>query len=68
MQDYVGVDDLAVGKTLSVMGRGILLYSADERTFDWYKTHRGVDMRKDVVDAKDPEVEATVVSPPAYLG
>jgi hypothetical protein len=67
-EDYYGPDDFCVGGSISVMGRKVLLYDADSATFQWYKEHRGIDMRTDVLDTSEAPKPATVVTPPEYLG
>lgn len=68
--DYVGVDDLAVGSTLHLMGRTVLLHDADEETYEWYARHRGVDMRGDALDVAErpPPAPVAPVPPPTGYG
>jgi hypothetical protein len=50
------------------MGRKVLLYDADEKTYDWYTANRGLDMRPFKVDVSDPVVEPPEVTPPPWNG
>jgi len=50
------------------MGRKVLLYDADEKTYDWYAANRGLDMRPSKVDVSDPVVEPPEVTPPPWNG
>ncbi len=55
--------DLAVGQYINVLNREILLYAADDYTYEHYKNAHGKDMRADEVDVSEPskpQVEHTI--------
>ncbi|GMH95523.1 hypothetical protein TrST_g9293 [Triparma strigata] len=63
-KEYIGLDDLCVGKIVTIQDRQMLIYKADERTYDWMEAVKGIDMRGDEVDIVEklpeppkPEVE-----------
>lgn len=35
VEDYYHADDFRVGQRMNVLGRDMLIYDADEFTFDW---------------------------------
>jgi hypothetical protein len=55
--------DLAVGQTVLIFNREILLYAADDYTYEHYQTTHGLNMRANEVDVAEPakpQVEHTI--------
>ncbi len=56
-KEYISDDDLRVGSVVTIQDRPMLIYAADDRTYDWVLKNKGVDMRPDEVDVSPPPPE-----------
>jgi hypothetical protein len=61
-------DDFAVGSSVHVLGRDILLYDCDKFTQEWYAEHRGIDQKACVIDITEAPKQAVKRPIPPHTG
>jgi hypothetical protein len=68
----VGYSMLYRTKTKAAKPNLVQLVDADEKTYEWYKEHRGIDMKAErgaaTARLAEPSAVGPVVKPPPYLG
>lgn len=67
-EDYYSAADLAVGTTINVLARPILLYDADKATYAYYSENFGLDMQKVEAPTRDTQPSRSVIIVPPHMG
>lgn len=63
---YVGIDDLGIGKTLTVYSKDLMLYAADRFTTEWFASERGEDLIP--IEVQDPPPPEPMMEVPPHNG
>ena len=53
-KDYISFEDLVVGQVIKIQERELLIFKADDKTYEFIQRVKGVDMRSWEIDTSPP--------------